>query len=124
MLCGLLLLGRSVEGVMYNLMYLRMAEKEKDYQNLPVKNTLDIFAAIEVSFPSEYEFTEKTEVIILDSLRKKSLVKKNDTLVKLLGNGELTKKLEVSLDKISASAKEKIEKAGGKVVAELNKESR
>lgn len=35
--------------------------------------------------------------------------------VKVLGNGELSKKLTVSVDKVSASAKEKIEKAGGKV---------
>lgn len=35
--------------------------------------------------------------------------------VKVLGNGELTKKLTVSVDKVSASAQEKIEKAGGKV---------
>ena len=36
--------------------------------------------------------------------------------VKLLGNGNLTKKLLVSKCQISASAKEKIEKAGGKVI--------
>lgn len=35
--------------------------------------------------------------------------------VKILGNGDLSKKLNVVADKISASAKEKIEKAGGTV---------
>ncbi|MDR1412882.1 MAG: 50S ribosomal protein L15 [Actinomycetes bacterium] len=35
--------------------------------------------------------------------------------VKVLGNGELTKKLTVRVEKISAAAAEKIEKAGGKV---------
>lgn len=35
--------------------------------------------------------------------------------VKILGTGELTKKLTITADKISASAKEKIEKAGGSV---------
>lgn len=35
--------------------------------------------------------------------------------VKILGNGELTKRLTVSADKVSASAREKIEKAGGTV---------
>ena len=33
--------------------------------------------------------------------------------VKVLGNGELTKKLTVKADKFTAQAKEKIEKAGG-----------
>ena len=35
--------------------------------------------------------------------------------IKILGRGELTKKLTVKVDKLSASAAEKIEKAGGKV---------
>ena len=35
--------------------------------------------------------------------------------VKVLGNGELTKKFTVKVDKVSASAKAKIEAAGGKV---------
>ena len=35
--------------------------------------------------------------------------------VKILGGGELTKKLTVSVDKVTASAKEKIEAIGGKV---------
>ena len=35
--------------------------------------------------------------------------------VKILGNGELTKNLTVKAAKFSAAAKEKIEKAGGKV---------
>ena len=34
--------------------------------------------------------------------------------VKILGNGEITKKLTVQANKFSASAKEKIEAAGGK----------
>jgi large subunit ribosomal protein L15 len=37
--------------------------------------------------------------------------------IKILGNGELTKKLTVTAAKVSASAKEKIEKAGGTVTA-------
>lgn len=35
--------------------------------------------------------------------------------VKILGNGELTKKLAITADKASASAREKIEKAGGTI---------
>ena len=35
--------------------------------------------------------------------------------MKVLGDGELTKKLTVKVDKVSASAKIKIEAAGGKV---------
>jgi large subunit ribosomal protein L15 len=37
--------------------------------------------------------------------------------VKVLGDGELTKKLTISVDKVSAGAREKIEKAGGAITA-------
>jgi large subunit ribosomal protein L15 len=45
-----------------------------------------------------------------------NLIRGNYDGVKILGSGELTKKLKITADKVSASAKEKIEKAGGSVV--------
>jgi large subunit ribosomal protein L15 len=58
---------------------------------------------------------EKGETVDGASLVARGLVKKADGLVKVLGMGDITKALIVSVDKVSASAKEKIEKAGGKV---------
>ncbi|MDD7015036.1 MAG: 50S ribosomal protein L15 [Treponema sp.] len=55
------------------------------------------------------------ETVDQASLVLKGLLKKNLDGVKILGNGEITKKLNVVVDKISASAKEKIEKVGGTV---------
>ena len=49
-------------------------------------------------------------------LVRHGLARANSKLVKILGEGELTKALSVKADKFSASAKEKIEKAGGSVV--------
>ena len=49
-----------------------------------------------------------------DVLKEAGLIKKLNDGVKVLGNGELTKKLTVNAAAFSASAKEKIEKAGGK----------
>lgn len=51
-----------------------------------------------------------------DELVKAGLVRANACLVKVLGNGKLTKKLNVTADKFSASAKAAIEAAGGKAV--------
>jgi len=48
-------------------------------------------------------------------LKEKGLVKKEYDGVKVLGNGKLTKKLNVKANKFSASAKEAIEKVGGTV---------
>lgn len=50
-----------------------------------------------------------------DSLRKAGLVKGRFDGVKILGRGELTKALNVLADEVSASAREKIVKAGGTV---------
>ena len=55
------------------------------------------------------------ETVDAESLIRKGLVKKVG-LVKVLGNGELSKKLTVKVDKVSKSAVEKIQKAGGSVV--------
>jgi len=49
------------------------------------------------------------------SLIEAGLVSKNCGLVKLLGNGELSKALVVIVDKLSESARRKIEAAGGKI---------
>jgi large subunit ribosomal protein L15 len=49
------------------------------------------------------------------ALRKAGLVKGSWNGVKVLGDGEVTKKLSLKIHAVSASAKEKIEKAGGSV---------
>jgi len=51
-----------------------------------------------------------------DVLREKNLAKGRYDVLKVLGNGELTKKLKISAHRFSNSAKEKIEKAGGEIV--------
>jgi len=53
-------------------------------------------------------------VVDVDALRNAGLVKNSFDGVKILGNGELTKSLTVKVDGFSATAKEAIEKAGGK----------
>jgi large subunit ribosomal protein L15 len=50
-----------------------------------------------------------------EALVEKGLLKNTKTDVKLLGNGDLKKKLTVRVHAISASAREKVEKAGGTV---------
>lgn len=55
------------------------------------------------------------ETVDGESLKEKGIIKHSDALVKVLGDGELTKALTVKVDKVSASALKKIEAAGGKV---------
>jgi len=56
---------------------------------------------------------ESGEEVNRDTLRAKGLVKGHGVLVKVLGDGELTKSLTVRADKFSESAMSKIKAAGG-----------
>jgi large subunit ribosomal protein L15 len=58
-------------------------------------------------------FGEKDGVVNLASLIEAGVVKKNSGLLKVLGNGELKTALTVQAHAFSASAKEKIQNAGG-----------
>ena len=58
---------------------------------------------------------EAGDVVDRDSLIEKGIIKNYEDLIKVLGDGELTKALTVKVDKVSAGAQAKIEAAGGKV---------
>jgi large subunit ribosomal protein L15 len=54
--------------------------------------------------------------VTMETLKARSLAKYNYDVLKILGDGELTKKLKVTAHRFSATAKEKIEQAGGEIV--------
>ena len=88
------------------------------FRRLPKRGFTNIFAKkyAEVNVEQLNIFedgTEVTEELIFEvNLAKKAKAKDG---VKILGNGELTKKLTVSCSKFTKSAVEKIESTGGKV---------
>jgi len=55
-------------------------------------------------------------IINISELKKINLLKKKDTKIKVLGNGNLKNKLKLEVDFISKAAKKKIEDVGGSVV--------
>ena len=84
-------------------------------RRVPKRGFNNIFAeewlAINVS---TLEVFEDGTVVDAAALANKGIIKKANLPVKVLGNGKLTKKLEVKLNAYSASAAEKINAAGGK----------
>ena len=60
------------------------------------------------------EIFEDGQVVTPVELIEMGIIKKIEDGVKIMGNGEITKKLTVKANKFTASAKEKIEAAGGK----------
>ena len=69
------------------------------------------YATINVSDLNKFE---DGAVVTPELLKEMGIVKKQLAGIKVLGNGELTKKLTVKAAKFSATAVEKIEKMGGK----------
>lgn len=89
-------------------LYRRIARR--GFSNYPFKKEYVCFNVVEL----EEKFADG-ETVNRESLRAKGLVGKVIDGVKILGNGDLKKKLNVEVEKVSASAKAKIEAAGGTV---------
>ena len=85
-------------------------------RRLPKRGFTNIFgkeyAVVNVSALNVFE---DGAVVTNEALTEAGLIKKTLDGVKVLGGGELTKKLTVNVDKVTESAKQKIEAIGGKV---------
>ncbi len=81
---------------------------KRGFSNAPFKVE---YATINVSDLDKFE---DGAVVTPELLKEMGIVKKQLAGIKVLGNGELTKKLTVKASKFSATAVEKIEKMGGK----------
>ena len=88
---------------------------QRGFSNYPFKKEFDIVNLCDI----EAKYSDG-ETVNKETLVAKGLVKNSAVLVKVLGNGDLTKKVTVAVDKVSASAKEKIEKIGGTVTEANN----
>ncbi len=89
---------------------------QRGFSNFPFKKE---YACINVSeLNAKYS---DGDTVNKETLVARGLLKGNISLIKILGDGEISKKLTVNVDKISASAKDKIEKAGGSVTLTAEK---
>ena len=85
------------------------------YRRIPKSGFTNIFAKEFATINlSELERFEDGTTVTVALLKQHGLVKQIKDGVKVLGGGELTKKLTVQADRFTASAKEKIEALGGK----------
>lgn len=85
-------------------------------RRLPKRGFTNIFKTaynvINVGDLNRFEPNAKVDAV---ALREKGLLKKKNSAVKLLGNGELEHPIVIAVERVSRSAKDKIEAAGGKV---------
>ena len=74
----------------------------------------DVFETVNVGQLNAFE---DGSVVNEASLRQKGLVNRQCDAIKILGTGDLSRRLTVEIKQLSASAREKIEKAGGSIAA-------
>jgi len=85
------------------------------YRRLPKRGFTNIFAKKYVTVNVEVlEKFENGAEVTAEALKEAGIISKTLDGVKILGRGEVTKSLTVKVAGFTASAKEKIEKAGGK----------
>lgn len=89
-------------------LYRRIARR--GFSNAPFKKEYAILNVADL----EKKFADG-ETVNRESLKARRLVGKVKDGIKILGNGDISKKLVIEVEKISAAAKEKVEKAGGSV---------
>jgi len=84
-------------------------------RRVPKRGFTNIFGKEYVTVNVErLDIFEDGAVVTVESLMSAGIIKKTLDGVKILGGGELTRKLTVKADKFTESAKEKIEALGGK----------
>ena len=79
---------------------------KRGFKNINHKNIVGINVSVLDAF-------DDGAVVDVQALKDQGIIKKELDGVKILGNGEITKKLTVKANAFSASAKEKIEAVGG-----------
>ena len=85
-------------------------------RRLPKRGCVNIFAKeYAIVNVGDLERLPEGTLVSAESLKELGMIKKIGDGLKILGRGEITKKLTVSAEKVSAAAKEKIEAAGGSV---------
>lgn len=85
------------------------------YRKLPKRGFHNQFATVySIVNVCDLDVFNDGDTVNLAALMEKGIIRKANDGLKVLGNGEISKKLTVEASVFSATAKEKIEAAGGK----------
>ena len=79
------------------------------------KNKVAILNLKKIQGLIDKKVISETDILNLETLKKLKIIGNNFNKIKILGSGELKSKINVSVDFISNSAKEKLEKVGSKI---------
>ena len=79
------------------------------------KNKVAILNLKKIQELIDKKVISETDILNLETLKKLKIIGNNFNKMKILGSGELKSKINISIDFISNSAKEKLEKSGSKI---------
>ena len=79
------------------------------------KNKVAVLNLKKIQALIDKKVISETDILNLETLKKLKIVGNNFNKIKILGSGELKSKINISIDFISNSAKEKLEKSGSKI---------
>lgn len=85
MLCSMFIFATNIEGVLNEIMTIRMKEKQKEYNKLPLTSIEQIFNVIETNIPSKFKFNKQTKIVIFNLIQKNSeiLVLNNKDIINI-----------------------------------------
>ena len=83
--------------------------------NSPNKNKVAILNLKKIQALIDKKIISETDTLNLEILKKLKIIGNNYNKMKILGSGELKSKINISIDFMSNSAKEKLEKTGSKI---------
>ena len=89
---------------------------KRGFKSFKKKNNLAILNLSRIQLILDKKIISKENKINLSSLQKSNLISKKYNKLKILAAGEIKSKLDIETNFVSISAKEKIEKIGGKVI--------
>ena len=93
LLCSLLVLSKSIEGILYDVIESRMAEKQKEYDRLPLQSPEEIYGALDANITDNYVYNSKTSICIVNSHTKETVLYKipEEHLTKINGMNTITR---------------------------------
>jgi hypothetical protein len=87
LLCALLCISKTIEKYCYEKMSNTIADKKADYNNMLLKNTCEIYEALEANIPSHFEFDKDTVVYVWNSQDENSYIfKPPENLIEQINN--------------------------------------
>jgi hypothetical protein len=70
LLCSIILAAKNCEGMLYDICYERMRDKNEEYEKMEYQTVEDMLKVIDYNFSDDYDLSSDSDIIIIDSLKQ------------------------------------------------------